>query len=349
MGLSNYALGMIGFEKIPEDTPLEVRFHSLNVYEIRGITSNNESPLNPDDLKREKSEISVSIGDSLNAVCRKLTGDDFADDEEKWRDERKSKPPYLMVLTSLPESAVCSTGYWKKETDSIVTHDCFTASKEALLQLEKEKTTSFVTGLSAALSTPDNPVIFIPIARKVYGTTPDNLTVRDIRFTGSAEIYVARPFAHETLTSSIDAALNTNDNIHSKVGYFFDLAIREKDNLKKFLYYFLVIEVHTHQVFKSLDYPSLFSTLNNVPDRVKSEATNLLITYQADAKNLSHRFIWCTLLKWEDITDEDIKQFKILKKIRDKIYHGEEVDMKNLPLSQAQKLALKLIRNELIS
>jgi hypothetical protein len=349
MGLSNYALEMIGFEKIPEDKPLEARFHSLNVYEIRGITSNKESPLNPDELKRDKSEISVSVGAGLNAVCRELTGDNFADDEEEWCKKRKSKPPYLMVLTTLPESAVCSAGYWKKETDSIVTHDCFTASKEALLQLEKEKTTSFVTGLSAALSTPNNPVLFIPIAREVYGTTPDNLIVRDFRLIGSAEIYVSRPFTKEILTSGIETALNTNDNIHSKVGYFFDLAIREKDNLKKFLYYFLVIEVHTHQVFKSLDYPSSFSALNNVPDRVKAEATNLLVTYQADAKNLSHRFIWCSLLKWEDITDEDIKQFKILKKFRDKIYHGEEVDMKTLPLNQAQKLALKIIKNEINS
>ncbi len=349
MGLTNYALEMMGFEKIPDDSPLEVRFHSLNVYEIRGITSNKESPLNPDDLKLETSEISVSVGDSLNAICRKLTGDDFADDEEKWCDEKKSKPPYLMVLTSLPELGVCTTGYWKKEADYIVTHDSFTATKEALLQLEKEKTTSFVTGLSAILSTPENPVLFIPIAREVYGTTPDNLTVRDFRFTGSAEIYVSKPFSNEILSSGMKTSLNANKNIHSKVGYFFDLAIREKDNLKKFLYYFLVIEVHTHQVFKSLDYPSLVSVVNNVPDRIQTEATNLLVTYQADAKNLSHRFIWCSLLKWEDITDEDIKQFRHLKKIRDKIFHGDEVDTKTLPLNKAQKLALKIIKNELIS
>jgi len=347
MGITNYALEMIGFEKMPGDNPLTVRFHSLNVYEIRGISSNKESPFNLDELTREKSEIAVSIGDSLNALCRKLTGDDFADDEKKWCEEKKSRPPYLMVLTSLPESTVCTAGYWKKETDSIVTHDCFTPSKEALSQLEKGKTTSFVTGLSAALSTPDNPVLFIPLARVVYGTTPDNQTVRDFRFSGSAELYVSRPFTNEMLTSSIEAALNANENIHSKVGYFFDLAIREKDSLKKFLYYFLVIEVHTHQVFKSLNYPSLFTVLNSVPDRIKAEATNLLVAYQTDARKLSHRFIWCSLLRWEDITDEDVRQFKSLKKIRDEIYHGEEVDLKTLPLNHAQKLALKIIKNEL--
>jgi hypothetical protein len=346
MILTNYALNMLGFDKILEENPIEARFHSLNVYKVRGITANSESALRPETLKRTTSVISASIGDSVNEVCRALTGGDFAENEEEWRNEKKTTPPYLMVLTSLPESAICTTGYWKNESDAIVTYGCFTTSREALVQLEKDKTTSFVTALSACLSTPEHPVLFIPIAREVYGVTPDNRTVRDIWFTGSAELTVSKVFSSDMVASGIEAALTASENIHSKIGYFFDLAIRETDSLKKFLYYFLVIEVHTHQVFKTFDYSTSFSVSNNIPKRIEDEATNLLFTYPEDAKNLTTRFIWCSSLKWKDMTDADINQFKLIKKIRDRIYHGEDVDMRALPLIQAQKLTLKILKNK---
>ena len=346
MGLTKYALEKMGFEKIPEGNPIVARFHSLNLYEIRGITATCESVLKPEILRRETPEIAASIGCSINAVCQVLTRYDFADNEEEWLKEKKTTPPYMMVLTSLPNSTICKTGYWKKESGNIITHDCFTSSKEELVQLEKEKTTSFVTALSAGLSTPEHLVSFIPISRKVYGVTPDNLTIQDILFVVSAESYVSKAFSIDEVVSGVETALTASEKIHSKVGYFFDLAVRESDSLKKFLYYFLVIEVHTHQVFRRLDYLSLFSALNNVPERIESEAKNLLLTYQKDAKNLTHRFVWCSLLVWEDITDEDVTQFKHMKKLRDRIYHGEEVDMKSLPLNQAQKLALKILKGE---
>ena len=115
--------------------------------------------------------------------------------------------------------------------------------------------------------------------------------------------------------------------------------------MKKFLYYFLVLEVHTHQIFKTLDYISSFDSINSLPNRIVKEAKVLFLTYQKDAKNLVHRFIWCSLLSWEDISDEDIQLFKDLKKIRDQIFHGEEVDLRALPINQARLLALKMIRH----
>lgn len=346
MGLSNYALETMGFDKIPKGNPIEARFHSLNLYEVRGITATCESVLNPEVLRRSTPHVAATIGCSPNSVCQVLTGDDFTDNEEEWLKEKKTTPPYMMVLTSLPNSTICESGYWKNESGKIITHDCFTSSKEELVQLEKEKTTSFVTALTATLSTPENSVSFIPISRIVYGITPDKLTIHDVRFTASAEIYVSKAFSMEEVISGVEAALTASDKIHSKVGFFFDLAVRESDPLKKFLYYFLVIEVHTHQVFKGLDYPSSFSDVNNVPERIESEATNLLLNYQKDAKNLTHRFIWCSLLAWKDITDKDITQFKDIKKLRDRIYHGEDVDMKALPFNQAKKLAIKIIKGE---
>ena len=106
-----------------------------------------------------------------------------------------------------------------------------------------------------------------------------------------------------------------------------------------------MLEVHTHQIFKTLDYTSSFDSINNLPNRIENETKNLFQAYQKEAKNLVHRFIWCSLLSWKDVSDEDIQQFKELKKIRDKIFHGEEIDLRSLPINQARLLALKMIRH----
>jgi len=160
MSLTNYALEKMGFELIPPDVTIEANFRSLNVYEVQGIVSDKKSPLDPAALMRKDIEVSFSLGDSVNEICRLLTDDDFADDEDKWRSESKSTPPYLIVLSEFPEKAICSHGYWQHANDEIVTHDCFTEAKEALQKLENQKTAVVVAALSALLSNDQKPVVF---------------------------------------------------------------------------------------------------------------------------------------------------------------------------------------------
>jgi hypothetical protein len=347
--LSTYALENMGFEKILESCPIEAKFQSLNVYEIRGIKSNCESVLNPSEAKVTSGEITVSIGESLNSICNTLLADDFADDELAWCSEKKAKPPFLMIHTSLQEYEACATGYQQKNSEEINTYECFDSAKEKIRQLEKDKTYPYVSALSACLSTPDRSIAFIPLDRIEFGTTPEHITVRDIRFEINANMHVSSDFSMEEVKLSMTAASTSLERIHPKVGYFFDLATRENDTLKKFLYYFLAIEVHTHQVYRKLDYLQSFSSLNNLPSRVTESATSMLVNYQKEAKNLAQRFVWCSILSWGSITDEDIKQFKILKKYRDHIYHGEDVDTKSLPLHAAKNLILKIMKDEISS
>lgn len=345
MGLSNYTLERMGFELIPENVQIEAYFKSINVYEVRGIVSDNKSPLIPSELKTVTDDFSFSIGDSVNAVCGVLIGDEFADDEEKWRTETKSTPPYLVVLTSLTEPAICTHGYWKHDNNEIITHDSFSEAKVSLQKVENKKTSALVTSLSVALSSVDRVVIFLPISREVFAETNHGKRLRDYRFSFSAEAYASTPITTKTLSTKIESALSLYERLHPKVGYFFDLAIKEKDKLKTFIYYFLVIEIHTHNTFKEIDYGSKVSDLHNIPVRVEKSAIEFLIDSQKESKNLLQRFIWCSILKWSEVEDSDIDAFKSLKKIRDRIYHGEEVAESSLPIHLAQSLALKLLRS----
>lgn len=343
--LSTGALKGMGFDKFGEANNIEATFHSLSVYQIRGVVDESEFLRDSNQLKKITTDVSLSIGSSLNNICNTLTGEDWVENEDQWKKEKNANPPYLMVLTNLPGSATCESGFIKQAEGKLITYGCFTEVKERLAKFEKEKAYPIVTALSAVLSKDDHLVTFHPIEKEVYGLTADNEQVFDMLMTGHGEAYSSKVFQMSEITDGIEAAFQVGEKLHYKVGYFFDLATRERDNLKKFLYYFLVLEVHTHQIFQALDYPSCFTTINKLPDRIEKETTALFQAFQKDAKNLVHRFIWCSLLSWKDVSDEDIQQFKELKKIRDKIFHGEEIDLKSLPINQARLLALKMVRH----
>ena len=301
----------------------------------------NELQFFPDKIKHEMGVLSVSIGNSVNAVRQALIGDVFTEDENKWRQNNKTNPSYLLVLTTAPESVSCNSGYWKHDDGKIFTYGCFTNAREAIKKFEKERGATFVTSLSAGLSTPEHPVTFIPIEREVFGVTTDNKILHDFRVIGTGELTVSTAITADILASRIKAAFSACLEFHPNVGYFFDLATREKDVLKKFLYYYLVIEIHTHNEFKKIDYSLSFE----VPKWIESSAMQFFVKYQ-EAKNLSQRFIWCLLLRWIEVGEKDFIQFREIKKFRDNIYHGEEVPEGTLPVNQARQLALKMLRRK---
>jgi hypothetical protein len=348
LNLSTGLLRSMGFENFEENNSLEATFHSINIYQIRGIADTSEFLKNPEPQKMVTTEIAIAIGSNLNEICNTLTGDKWADDEDEWKKEKNIHPPYLMVLTNLPGSYICKSGFIKQEEEKFITYSCFTEEKEKLAKFEKEKSYPIITALSALLSNEKDIVTFHPVEKIIYGLTLDGRQIHDFLLTGHGEISTARKFQLSEISKAIDTAFKVGKKLHYKVGYFFDLATKEKDSLKRFLYYFLVLEVHTNQIFKTLDYSSKsssFEAINKLPNRIEKETAALFQSYQKDAKNLTHRFIWCSLLAWNDVTDEDIQLFKDLKKFRDQIFHGEEVDLKSLPINQARQLALKMIKH----
>lgn len=343
MGLTTFAIERMGFEPIPEDVVIEAVFKSINVYEIRGVISEKGFPFIPENLLKNIEGFKFSFGDNVNEICKAIIGDDLTDDEEKWREETKSSPPYLVILTRLKEPSICKQGYWKQEDGKIITYNCFSQTKESLKKLEK-KASVLVASLSVSFSSDNRPVVFIPIFREVFADTNLKKYLIDINISFSAEAHVSNQITTDALLEKIDVALDLYDNLHPKVGYFFDLAIREKDKLKKFIYLFLILEIHTHNAFKEIDYNSKIEELHNLPERVALSAKEFLIDRQKESKSLLQRFVWCSILKWNDIDEKDIEAFKSLKKIRDRLSHGEEVVEDRLPIHQAQALALKILR-----
>jgi len=146
----------------------------------------------------------------------------------------------------------------------------------------------------------------------------------------------------EEISNQIQNANKLAQNIPNRVAYFFEIATQEKDKFKQFVYYFLAIEIYIQKLFKKekqeLDNSSLF---NFVHSDIKSLMKDCLIN---DKANLLDKLIWCYLLKDNKIEETDINNFKLIKKYRDRINHGEIIDEESLPIELAKQLALKLMQ-----
>jgi hypothetical protein len=132
-------------------------------------------------------------------------------------------------------------------------------------------------------------------------------------------------------------------HLQAKAARFFSLGIAEGDDLKKFLYLFLSLEIETHAVFKrcrgSLEKSNMLSGAGDVASR----ATALLAPKIREFENLFDRFQWCATIIWVDVTDAEIDEFKEFKRVRDAIAHG---DMSSPPggLSRrVERLARKIL------
>lgn len=116
------------------------------------------------------------------------------------------------------------------------------------------------------------------------------------------------------------SALSTRLNV--KVSRFFNLALFEEDDLKRFLYFFLALEVQTHLAFRAVDHSVHIGSLVPQASVAGRSAAALLERHTENMKNLRDRFVWCALCSWTSVTDSDVTEFKRLKDIRDSIAHG---------------------------
>ena len=88
LNLSTGALKNMGFDNFNEDNSFEATFHSITIYQIRGIVDNSDFSNSPSLLTKITDDVSLSIGSSLNDICNTLTGEDWVDNEEEWKKEK---------------------------------------------------------------------------------------------------------------------------------------------------------------------------------------------------------------------------------------------------------------------
>jgi hypothetical protein len=130
--------------------------------------------------------------------------------------------------------------------------------------------------------------------------------------------------------------------MNPKVSYFYHLALKEDDPLKRFLYLFLTIERQIHAAFKSTDHDVHMAGLVRVPERVQATGTSFFVIQHESWKSLQERFAWCALTVWTHLTDDDVNNFATVKRVRDQLAHGEIATPPAEAVALVERVAAKL-------
>lgn len=312
----------MGFKELVADGSIEASFTSVTVYEARGITV-ADGTTEAVRGHAAGAEYRVAIGPSVNQACQALVADDFAQSEEAWRKEVKSNGPFALVAVGPTEFFSCSAGRSMRAPDgSLVTYDCFPQARESLRSLERRVLPPVLSAITCAFNQPDRFFVLKKLGRGSAGRTPELATVQDIRMEFRGEGYASRRADRAEISERLLAVTQRAARLNQKAAGFFALGLGEEDQLKKFLYFFLSLEIETHAVFGKVNHRERIEQAIAQDVGVRPALAALLERQASSLGNLLDRFVWCASAKWTNLTDQDVSTFKTLKEARDAIAHG---------------------------
>lgn len=318
---------------------------SVTVYEARGITLPDRFA-DAREARVAGANYRIAFSKSVNAGCQRLIGDDFTESESEWLKENKAAGPFVIIAVGPTDYIECEAGrMMRMPDDSITTYDSFPALRETLRSLEDRVLPLVVATLTLALNEPDRYVALRKVARASAGRTPDGTTVHDIRLDVRAELTVSRSLGEARAAEVLDASIKRAPKLHQRAAKYFALGTAEDDQLKKFFYFFLSLEVETHAVFGRIDHAKTWRTqvIRDGESSPRPSAIDMITRDIAKWDNLFDRFVWCATSVWQGLADEDIKLFKELKNARDAIAHGRASEPPAGFARKAELLAHKIL------
>lgn len=341
MQLSSHAIAAMGFTPIPVDGPVSAAFHALHVFSVQGFTVSGE-PVVVKDGRAAGVDYTIGCGASVNAVCQALLGQQFTEDEAEWAQTRRANAPYLVVHLGPTAIHTATQGFVRNEDGDIISYDTFGLAHEDLHRLEARVLPPVEMALSVAFSGVTPPIRILPSDVARFGLTVEGVTVHDFRITGSGTLSVSRPLEVTQLESLLNCAAALSAGVNKRVATFFQLGRRDDDELKRFLYFFLAMEVETHRMFKTVSRRDHLRNVATYDARIGAAAETLLEHKADNWVNLADLFVWCVASVWKHLGAEDVREFQRLKKIRDDIAHGNIAEPPTGSAAAAEVLATKL-------
>lgn len=341
MQLSNHALQLMGYNPIPEGENIRGVFRSITVYRIDGLG------IDAGVLEyREQVDgigLHVGLGVSVNGICQNLLGTDFAEDEAAWTKERNSSPPYLAVAFGPTDEFPASGKRYAQDAGGrINTYDSFRDARAELTRQEGTVMPRLLSALACSFDLPNQPVKFLLVDRIVFGIATDGRFIHDVRMTGSANLSTSTKIEEAEMNARLRKALSLAATISPKVARFYHLAVSEDDPLKKFLYFFLAIEIDTHAAFGAIDHAQALAQLLAPPSRATASIKLLFDKQPGNWRAIKERFMWCVACVWRHMSDADVDEFTRIKAVRDGIAHGSISVPPDWAVASVEKLAAKL-------
>ncbi|WP_198161514.1 hypothetical protein [Picosynechococcus sp. PCC 8807] len=228
MEISSRMLQNIGFSRFSGNHEIEASFKSLRIYDIQGITLEENLSYEPQSLLQSVGQISFSIcsGKTINEIISSLV----CDKSFSLGFDPNSSSTYLLILNSSPEYETCNRGYWKEEEGKIITYNCFVDARKNIDAHDKEYIPELLTTLTTAFSPPNSSISLKFLSREVFAHTRDQKILIDLSLKMSGEGYSAYRIVPEEILRTIQNLGPISQNLYGNVAHFFDLGTQEKDN-----------------------------------------------------------------------------------------------------------------------
>jgi hypothetical protein len=245
------------------------------------------------------------------------------EDEEVWKWENRTSPPFLLLLLGPSKEATVTSGHIQRREGTLTTHNCFPAAKQELRELEASILESAIVAISIGFADHRHPVRLTGIARDVFGKASTGEPLYDFLVTASAELSVSSPIDSAALLATAKYASEIHRRLDMSVGRYYYMGLSEGDPAKAFLYHFFFLERFVHLTFLSSNLGSSPISLAQPPPRIAAAVTALGRDTLTAGKTLLARFVLCAWHLWQDINDDNVTTFKQLKKERDRFSHGK--------------------------
>lgn len=255
-----------------------------------------------------------------------------------------SIPPFVLIHFQEDTDRELKGGYRQEKDGRILTYETFSEAKQEIKEWEKEVILGIVTSITANFSTIKSQVNLVEVGRSMYGLTREGRVIIDLkagfRFGGT---YISSPKSIEEFNALLEKSKKSLSTLNKDTCRHFYTALSEPDETKKFLSYFQFIERYTHSTYKSLNYEEDIQKAFNIPERLGEAVPTFFEGLFTSSKSLLPRFYWCSMSIWKNIESSDLESFREIKKVRDKLSHGEHIEELDIPVQKAKELALKLL------
>lgn len=340
---SDELMRAMGFREFAVGESVTATFSSVTVYEARGIAlATGTTHVTAGTVAKIAYRLAASP--SVNEGCLALFNDTFIENEEEWKTKTKCQGPFVLVQVGPTAEHTCGNGRLKAEADgSTTTFDCFPAVRAELAQLEARALPAILSALTCTLNEDGKYVALRKVERAAAGRTSTGLVVHDIRMEFRAEGYTSYNLPLAGLMQKLEVVTSLAPTLNPKASRFFALGLGEDDQLKKFLYFFLALEVETHAAFGRIDHEAGVKKLISTTTSQRESTVRLLQTKADQLRNLYDRFVWCAACTWTNLSEADVVQFKNLKQARDEIAHGSASEPPAGFARSAELLARKIL------
>lgn len=283
------------------------------------------------------------IGNPLSGEFTELLATEIAKVEQQYRDAISYDPVVIIEVVGDVEATVPENS--REIQDFYICFDAF--DKKALRTRHQSEVSAVLTALRTGTNAQYE---FRQVVEGSYLTTDSGRVVHSASFEGGTpNMYVSRRITPDQLAQvAIDIPLTLQAGSLERVMRLHAQSMNKSvDNYRSFIAAWSAIEILIGKLFP------VYQRLLAAELRAVSEAPGLhayldrVANVMGDKYNIADKFAVLSVYLDDENSKDEVRIFRELKGVRDRLSHGEEIDDSGLPTVDIQRLFEKYLRNHL--